>query len=256
MERQKIFWVVLSVSVFVVVVLVVGVFLLRQKPQASFASATPTVTPLADPGTQVYEYQASPGASSSQQGSATDQSGGNTETMHFYIGEGQSKGGAGQSGSTAVPSVKTPGTAAAPQTGSAAASGSPGTAPAAVSVAPALPVSPAVTGTARIVPGLGSSTVAKAAPARPAPRVTEYWIQTGSYKSQTKAEDLASLLGTNGLDGRVFSFASQGSTWYRVRVGPYTSRGEADKFLAEVKKLQGLETSFISQVAPRKTPIN
>ena len=30
MDRQKIFWVVLSVSVFVVVVLVVGVLLLRQ----------------------------------------------------------------------------------------------------------------------------------------------------------------------------------------------------------------------------------
>ncbi len=253
MERQKIFWVVLSVSVFVVVVLVVGVFLLRQKPQASFASATPTVTPLADPGTQVYEYQAAPGTSSRPQGT-TDQSGGNTETMHFYIGEGDSKGGTGQSGATAPPGATPPGATAsgAAPSGTAASgrAGSPGSAGSAA-VGPA---SPATTGT-RSVPALGSS-AAKTAPARPAARVTEYWIQTGSYKSQSKAEDLASLLGDKGLSGRVFSYASQGSTWYRVRVGPYTSRGEADKFLAEVQKLQGLESSFISQVAPPKTPVN
>ena len=57
MDRQKIFWVVLSVSVFVVVVLVVGVLLLRQKPVAAAVSAAPgTVSPLSDPGTQIYEY--------------------------------------------------------------------------------------------------------------------------------------------------------------------------------------------------------
>jgi DedD protein len=254
MERQKIFWVVLSVSVFVVVVLVVGVFLLRQKPQASLASATPTVTPLADPGTQVYEYQASPSAASSQQGTG-NQAGGNTETMHFYIGEGESKGGTGQNGSAAAPSGTAPsGGATAPKAGSTTAPGASGSAPAAVTAAPA---TPATTGTSRNVPGLPQSTVAKATPApRPAPRVTEYWIQTGSYKSQTKAEDLASLLGDKGLSGRVFSYAAQGNTWYRVRVGPYTSKGEADKFLADVKKLQGLASSFISQVAPPKTPVN
>ena len=32
MEKQKIFWVILSVTVFVVVVLVVGLFLLKQSP--------------------------------------------------------------------------------------------------------------------------------------------------------------------------------------------------------------------------------
>jgi len=245
MERQKIFWVVLSVSVFVVIVLVVGVFLLRQKPQASFASATPTVTPLSDPGTQVYEYQASPSAAQGTQG-ATDQSGGSTETMHFYIGEGD-KGTSGQPATT--PSETTPqagGNAVAPSIGTT------------VTPQPSGTTSAAGTSSAagsRTVPGLGAA-VAKAAPPKPTPRVTEFWIQTGSYKSQTKAEDLASLLADKGLGGRVFSYASQGSTWYRVRVGPYTSRGEADKFLAEVKKLQGLGASFISQVAPPKTPVN
>lgn len=252
MERQKIFWVVLAVGVFVVVVLVVGVFLLRQKPQAGFASATPTVTPLSDTGTQVYEYQReSPTASSGQPG--TGQPGGGTETMHFYIGEGQQQGTtgqAGQSGQAGQPGGPA-GTTGTPSTAAPSGSGTPQPA-GATQAAPA-----AAPSAKRTIPGLGAPAAARtAAAARPAPRSTEYWIQTGSYKSQTKAEDLASLLGDKGLSGRVFSYASQGSTWYRVRVGPYASRGEADRFLAEVKKLQGMESSFISQVAPPKTPVN
>jgi cell division protein FtsN len=235
MERQKVFWVVLSVSVFVVVVLVAGAFLLRPKP-----TSTPgAVTPLSDGGTQVYEYQAPAVSSSSPQGT--------TETMHFYIGEGQQTPSTGQPGATPAPSAAAP-SAAAP----AAATPAPaGTTPAPVSPVPAAPA-----------PAVASAAPRAAAPAavsRPAPkpvRTTEYWIQTGSYRSQTRAEDLAALLTDKGLNGRVFSFAAQGSTWYRVRVGPYANRGEADKFLSEVKKLQGLESSYVSQVAALKPPVN
>jgi DedD protein len=245
MERQKIFWVVLSVSVFVVVVLVVGAFLLRPRPSSS--TETPvTVSPLSDQGTQVYEYQVpagSPGASGASGATSSSGQSGNTETLHFYIGEGQGEAGSGpapSSTSPAAPSVQgeTTTTTAPEQV--------PGTVPqgaAAVTRAPAPRTAPAA--------------AAAAKPAvKPTARSTEYWIQTGSYKSQTRAEDLAALLGDKGLAGRVFSYAVQGATWYRVRVGPYTSKGEANKFLAEVKKLQGLETSFVSQVGPAKPPVN
>src|SRR5271157_4768173 len=86
MEKQKVFWVVLSVSVFVVVVLVVGVLLLRQHTSSSPRA---TVTPMTDTGTQVYEYQReAPQAPAGSAPTSGNPPAGDQQTMHFYIGEG------------------------------------------------------------------------------------------------------------------------------------------------------------------------
>ena len=45
MDKQKIFWVVLSVSIFVVIVLVAGVLLLKQRPVSAVATGPGTVSP-------------------------------------------------------------------------------------------------------------------------------------------------------------------------------------------------------------------
>jgi cell division protein FtsN len=224
MERQKIFWVVLAVSVFVVVVLVVGVFLLRQKPAA--IAAPGTVSPLSDSGTQIYEYQreapvAQPGAG--QAGGA--QKPGDTQTMHFYIGEGGEPTTTGQG---TRPSAATP--------------------PAGAQTGPEKPITPGARAgaAAASVPQKAASITPPAQP-RKALRALDYWIQTGSYKSQGKAEELATLLEGKGLSGRVFSYAANGATWFRVRIGPYGNKGEAEKFLSIVKQIQGLESSFLSQ---------
>jgi cell division protein FtsN len=95
--------------------------------------------------------------------------------------------------------------------------------------------------------------VKPAVKARPPVRhEVDFWIQTGSYKSQSKAEELVALLAEKGLSGRVFSFDSKSETYYRVRIGPYANPGEADKFLAIVKQIQGLESSYVSQVSGAK----
>jgi len=95
----------------------------------------------------------------------------------------------------------------------------------------------------------------KAAPTKPttqpktARKAVDYWIQTGSYKSQSKAEELVTLLAGKGLNGRVFSSSVKNVTYYRVRIGPYGNKDEAGKFLSIVKQIQGLESSYISQVS-------
>jgi cell division protein FtsN len=76
----------------------------------------------------------------------------------------------------------------------------------------------------------------------------DYWIQTGAYKSQSKAEELVATLADKGLTGKVFSYDAKGGTYYRVRIGPYSNHGEADKFLSIVKQIQGLESSYVAQV--------
>jgi cell division septation protein DedD len=229
MERQRVFWVVLSVSVFVVVVLVVGALVLRPRTPGA-------VSPISGTGAGIYEYQretppasapAGTAAADGQAGAAAaGQQPGDQQTMHFYIGE---ETGAQQA---AQPAGQVP-----------AAAGEPAAAPAAqqpAKQAPAARPAPAKT----------------AAAPKAAKKVTEYWIQTGAYKSQSKAEELAAQLGGKGLSGRVFSYASKTDTYYRVRVGPYANKAEAEKFLAEVKKLQGLEASFISQVQASRTAVN
>jgi cell division septation protein DedD len=209
MDRQKIFWVVLSVSVFVVVVLVVGVLLLRQKP--TVAAAPGAVSPLSDPGTQLYEY--------TRPSTGPD----GTQTMHFVIGDtGEPAAGASAPDADGNPPAVTREPAAA--------------APVREPIAVAAPVQK-------------QQAVKSASPAPAARGGPAYWIQTGSYKSQTRAEELATTLEDKGLAGRVFSYTSGQETYFRVRVGPYANKGEAEKFLASVRRIQGLEASYISMVA-------
>jgi len=241
MEKQKVFWVVLTVSVFVVVVLVAGVLLLRQQPTTAPRT---TVSPMNGTGTQLYEYQReapqTPPASGPQAETppASDQ-----QTMHFYVGEGAKPGTSTTAGGTPSPgSPPAPGTPA-PSVGSPP--------PAAPAPAPSSASARAKPQQALKTPGVKSTLQARV------PRKTAgYWIQTGSYKSQTKAEELVSLLESKGLGSRVFSWTSKNETFYRVRVGPYSNKGEADKFLALVKQVQGLETSFVSLVPAARTAVN
>jgi cell division protein FtsN len=217
MDRQKIFWVVLAVSVFVVVVLVVGVLLLRQKP--GLAAAPGVLSPLSDPGTQVFEY-ARPQAGSE-----------GTEEMNFVIGDtGEPAAGTG------VPPQEPNEPAAKEQLAPPASAREPVPAPAAPAV-PAQKRPAAQPPAARTAPDAG--------------RGPQYWIQTGSYRSQTRAEELATMLEGKGLAGRVFSYSSGPSTFFRVRVGPYANKGEAEKFLSTVRRIQGLEASYISMMGAK-----
>ena len=226
MEKQKVFWVVLSVSVFVVVVLVVGVLLLRQQPSGAPRAS---VSPMNDTGTRLYEYQReapqTPPATGPQAGT---QGTGDQQTMHFYIGEG--------------------GTQPPQGTGTAPSAGTATQAPTAATTAPAA--------SKQSAPMARAQTPKPTVAARTPRKTPDYWIQTGSYKSQSKAEDLVALLEGKGLGSRVFSYASNGDTFYRVRVGPYINKGEAGKFLALVKQVQGLESSYISMVPAKKSAVN
>ena len=241
MEKQKVFWVVLSVSVFVVVVLIVGVLLLQQRPSSVPRAA---VSPVNDTGTQVYEYQReAPQAPAGTGPQAGTPPAGDQQTMHFYIGEGGAQ--SPQAPGAAAPSAGTvPSDGTAPSAGTVPSAGStqqlsaaPAARPQSASIAKPRSTKPSV-------------------PARAPRKTADYWIQTGSYKSQSRAEELVALLESKGLGSRVFSYAAKGDTFYRVRVGPYSNKGEADKFLALVKQVQGLESSYISMIPAGKSSVN
>jgi cell division septation protein DedD len=96
----------------------------------------------------------------------------------------------------------------------------------------------------------------KPAEAKPKPRtvrVSEYWIQAGSYKSRFRAEETRENLEETGITARIFSKTVGGENYFRVRIGPYQDKQEAAKFLAWVKDRTGFEESYISVVYRTET---
>ncbi|MDZ7792654.1 MAG: SPOR domain-containing protein [Spirochaetia bacterium] len=86
-------------------------------------------------------------------------------------------------------------------------------------------------------------------------RSTEYWIQTGSYTSRTRADRIKAELDRQGLTGRIMSKDVDGTLYYRVRIGPYQEKEEAQKFLTWVKEKEQFSSSYISQVYRNKTVV-
>jgi cell division protein FtsN len=84
-------------------------------------------------------------------------------------------------------------------------------------------------------------------------RMTEYWIQAGSYTSEHRAEKVRSLLNEKGFAGRLETKEIDGTVYYRVRIGPYGNKAEADKFLSWVKGIKDFEKSYVSKVYRTKT---
>jgi DedD protein len=90
----------------------------------------------------------------------------------------------------------------------------------------------------------------------PVPRkvttVITYWIQTGSYRSKSKAEEQNEKLIQHGFQAQILTKDVNGITLYRVRIGPYENEAEANKFLAWIRVIDGMEGSYISEVYSKK----
>ena len=120
------------------------------------------------------------------------------------------------------------------------------TLPAARSVAT---VAPAAKPAATSKPAASKSPAAK--PAAPAKTKTtkNFWVQTGAFTAKIRAEDSKELLASKGITSIIENSEINGKTWYRVRVGPYTSENEANYWLALVKTIDGFGSSQVRQTA-------
>jgi DedD protein len=72
-----------------------------------------------------------------------------------------------------------------------------------------------------------------------------YWVQIGSYAQKSGADRAKTNLSERGLVSVIFDGDVQGKTYYRVRVGPYVSKAEADYWLRFVKEIDGFENSQV-----------
>ncbi|MDR1389097.1 MAG: SPOR domain-containing protein [Treponema sp.] len=109
---------------------------------------------------------------------------------------------------------------------------------------PAAPVKPAA---------IARSEPVRTAPAQPRPASVaapkkaydEYWVQAGSFSTRDRADSVKKNLGEKGVTAIVTNQDINGQTYYRVRVGPYTSQNEADYWLVMIKSIEGFQDSQI-----------
>ena len=101
---------------------------------------------------------------------------------------------------------------------------------------------PAATATASASTAKTNVTV-KAETAAPKP-VTRYWVQVAAYTNKKTAEVARESLTANKITSDIFTYEdAKNRLFYRVRVGPYTTKSEAEYWQAKISKIDDFKNS-------------
>jgi DedD protein len=79
--------------------------------------------------------------------------------------------------------------------------------------------------------------------------VKDFWVQTGSFANKSRADKARHFLSDKGIVSIVTNSLVNGGTFYRVRVGPYASKAEANYWLGLIKEIDGFEKSQVWESA-------
>jgi DedD protein len=122
----------------------------------------------------------------------------------------------------------------------------PAASPAKPAASPAKPaVSPAKPAASSVKPAAAKQP-APAKPAVPSRNTYDaYWVQAGSFSTKIHADGVKETLASKGITSIIENRDLDGKTFYRVRIGPYTSQNEADYWLALIQTLDGFESSQV-----------
>ena len=91
-------------------------------------------------------------------------------------------------------------------------------------------------------------------PAKPAaPKVqTLYWVQTASLANRINAERARDKLAAQHMKVEIFTKETSAGLIHRVRVGPFTNDTEAKYWLNSIKKIAGFENSYVTEEKVKK----
>ncbi len=224
MEQQKILWIILSVAVLLLVVLGAGLFMFspatgKSGDDAQLASARVITPDEFDPIEWAQKDEEYPGIEE-EKNAASDA---DSEFVVVYgeTGEKEALSAEDKTAEVAVIAAEKP-----------------------VEKAPE-PVKPAPVKPAPVKPAPVKTVVNKV-------NVTEYWIQTGSFTSVASAEKAKQTLVSKGFTPTIQTKDVSGTSYYRVRIGPYPSKEEAEKFLHWVKGVDGFLESYVSKVYTKR----
>lgn len=94
---------------------------------------------------------------------------------------------------------------------------------------------------------VSSKPVAKKVEKQSAPKekgVTRYWIQVASYSNKKGAENARSILDENKIPSDIFTYTdTKNNLFYRVRIGPYTTKSEAEYWKTRIEEIDFFKTS-------------
>lgn len=75
-------------------------------------------------------------------------------------------------------------------------------------------------------------------------RADTWWVQAAAYTNKKSADDARVRLGDNRITADVFTYKdAAGRVFYRVRVGPYTTRSEAEYWKARIGQISEFSAS-------------
>jgi len=241
-ERKKLLWISISACVFVLLMLAVGFALLS--PKKGGAQAPAAIANGAPPKAQDPQDFLSAPPLAPAPAPALEQPRNQDGNVIVVYGD-KPKLPEGEQPTSAAPSAIAP--AAAPAAPAAAgAPASPGT-----SNAPAAP-GKAASPAAPTALAKAQSTAKKPSAMSASPRTDEFWIQAASFTSRGRADDLKQALADRGIAALISVKGISSKSWYRVRVGPYSAKAEADGWLGRLKDLPGCAEAYVSKLAATK----
>ena len=81
---------------------------------------------------------------------------------------------------------------------------------------------------------------------------TQYWVQAASFASKNGADAARSVLDENKIPADVFTYKDgKGKVFYRVRIGPYVTKSEAEYWRTRVAQINDFKSgeSYITQTS-------
>lgn len=225
-ERKKLLWISISACVFVLIVLAAGFILLT--PRKNGAQAPAAVGNSAPPKAQDPQDFLSAPPPAAAITPPRNQDG----NMIIVYGD--------------KPNMAAPTTATPPADANAAAA----------SAAPS--AAPSAAAPAKAAPSVAAAAPVKAPPAKkpfqkPATvKVDEYWIQAASFTGRGKADELKQGLAEKGVAALISVKDIAGKSWYRIRIGPYSVKADADGWLGRLKDIPGCSEAYVSKIVATK----
>ena len=88
-----------------------------------------------------------------------------------------------------------------------------------------------------------------AQPAKTEPKKTQYWVQVAAYSNKKGAEGARSILDENKIPSDIFTYRdNKDKLYYRVRVGPYTTKSEAEYWRTRIIKISEIDNANDSYI--------
>jgi DedD protein len=80
-------------------------------------------------------------------------------------------------------------------------------------------------------------------------KIDEFWIQAASFTSRGRADELKQGLADKGIAALISVKDISGKSWYRVRIGPYSVKADAEGWLGKLKDIPGCTEAYVSRLS-------